>query len=183
MEWSLKKWAQHRIVQQMLKNPLPKKKKKVMATIVINCDNWVKFCLFYGPKLNDESIGSSWLQALKTDHALHLSWQLGIPSPLIFLMTLPVILFKKSKLQNLPEHSTAVKWGEAKDLKNGRLGAVLHEFKRLEVGSSWWETWRECLSNNVTCIYVLLTSTRWPCWYNISGNTKERGFYNNKFYW
>lgn len=59
-------------------------------------------------------------------------------------MTLPVILFKKSKLQNLPEHSTAVKWKEAKDLKNGRLGAVLHEFKRLEVGSSWWETWREC---------------------------------------
>lgn len=45
-------------------------------------------------------------------------------------MTLPVILFKKSKLQNLPEHSTAVKWEEAKDLKNGRLGAVLHEFKR-----------------------------------------------------
>ena len=47
-------------------------------------------------------------------------------------MTLPVILFKKSKLQNLPEHSTAVKCEEAKDLKNGRLGAVLHEFKRLK---------------------------------------------------
>lgn len=158
-----------------------------MATIVIKCDNWVKFCLFYGPKLDDESrtqiLSAPGCKHLKLIMLCILSWQFGIPSPLIFLMTLPVIPFKKSKLQNLPEHSTAVKWEEAKDLKNGRLGAVLHEFKRLEVGSSWWGTWRECLSNNVTCIYVLLTSTRWPCWYNISGNTKKRGFYNDKFYW